>query len=188
MSRWQPDAHSRLVQAALALFIERGFDDTTVEEIAQRAGVTERTFFRHFGDKREVLFWGQNNLRDTIVNAIAAAPASAAPIAAVAAGLDAAGTVFHGRHAFARQRQAVIAANPALRERELIKLASLAAAMAEALRGRGVTDPAAGLAAEAGVIAFKAAFARWIDDPHEQDLAPLMRQVLDELRAATAGR
>src|SRR5437899_2775634 len=119
MSRWQPNARGRLEQAALALFVERGFDDTTTAAIAERAGLTERTFFRHFGDKREVLFWGQNALRDLIVDAIAAAPESSAPIDAIAASLEAAATMFHGRHEFARQRQIAIAANPGLQEREL---------------------------------------------------------------------
>lgn len=187
MSRWQPDARGRLERAALELFVERGFDDTTVAEIAQRAGVTERTFFRYFSDKREVLFWGQNALREVFVDAIAAAPASATPIDAVAISLDAAAAVFHDRHAFARLRQTVIAANPALQERELIKLASLASAMADALRGRGVTDLAARLAAEVGVIAFKTAFVQWVDDPHEHDMARVSRQVLAQLKAATAG-
>ena len=187
MSRWEPNARGRLEQAALELYRERGFDQTTVTEIAERAGLTERTFFRYFADKREVLFWGQENLRELYVSTIAAAPASAAPIDTVAAALEAAAPVFHERRELARQRQAVIAANPGLQERELIKLASLASAMADALRGRGVPEPAASLAAEVGVIAFKTAFAQWVDDPHEQDLARLIRQALDQLKAATAG-
>jgi len=187
MSRWQPNARGRLEQAALELYRERGFDQTTVTEIAERAGLTERTFFRYFADKREVLFWGQENLRELYVRTIEAAPDSAAPIDAVAAALEAAAPVFQERHALARQRQAVIAANPRLQERELSKRAVLATAMADALRGRGVPEPAASLAAEVGVIAFKTAFTRWVDDPHEHDLARLIRQALDQLKAATAG-
>jgi AcrR family transcriptional regulator len=187
MSRWEPNARGRLEQAALELYRERGFDQTTVAEIAERAGLTERTFFRYFADKREVLFWGQDRLRELYVSTIASAPASAAPIDAVAAALEAAVPVFRERHDLARQRQAVIAATPGLQERELTKRASLAAAMADALRGRGVTDPTASLAAEVGVIAFGTAFARWVDDPHEQDLARLIRQALDQLKAAMAG-
>src|SRR6476661_552062 len=154
MSRWQPNARGRLEQAALELYRERGFEQTTVMEIAERAGLTERTFFRYFADKREVLFWGQENLRELYVRTITSAPESAAPIDAVAAALEAAAPVFRERHALARQRQAVIAANPGLQERELLKRASLASAMADALRRRGVTDPTASLAAEVGVIAF----------------------------------
>src|ERR1700748_566434 len=145
MSRWQPNARGRLEQAALELYTERGFDQTTVAEIAQRAGLTERTFFRHFADKREVLFWGQDTLFELATTHIAAAPESESPIDAIGDRLQAIGEMFEGRHAHARRRQAVIAANPGLQERELIKLAALAAAMAEALTQRGVRDVAAKL-------------------------------------------
>src|SRR5260221_3219877 len=110
VTRWQPNARGRLEQAALELYRERGFDQTTVTEIAERAGLTERTFFRYFADKREVLFWGQENLRELYERTIEAAPDSAAPIDAVAAALEAAAPVFQEHHALARQRQAVIAA------------------------------------------------------------------------------
>ena len=143
MARWEPDSRGRLEQAALALYGERGYESTTVAEIAARAGLTERTFFRHFADKREVLFWGAGALQDLLVDAVAGAPDSATPIGAVAAALEAAGAVLQARRESARQRQAVIAANAELQERELIKLASLASALAEALRRRGVKDPAA---------------------------------------------
>jgi len=187
MSRWEPNARGRLEQAALDLFIERGFDDTTVAAIAERAGVTERTFFRYFSDKREVLFWGQGTPRDLYVNAIAAAPASAAPMDAVATAIIAASAMFEGRHAYARQRQIVIAANTALLERELTKLAALADDMADAVRRRGVPDPTASLVAEVCVIMFKTAFALWVEDSNEQDLSRLMRQVFDQLKAAIVG-
>ncbi|HZC04158.1 MAG TPA: TetR family transcriptional regulator [Ktedonobacterales bacterium] len=187
MSRWEPNARGRLEAAALELYNARGFDQTTVTEIAQRAGLTERTFFRYFADKREVLFWGQDRLRHIYVNAIASAPESAAPIDAVAAALEAATPVFTARRALVRQRQAVIAANPGLQERELLKRATLAEAMANALRQRGVPDPAASLAAEVGVIAFKTAYARWISEPDEPDLSRLIHESLDQLNAITAG-
>jgi AcrR family transcriptional regulator len=186
MTRWEPNARGRLEQAALELYRERGFDQTTVAEIAERAGLTERTFFRYFADKREVLFWGQDMLREIYVSTIADAPDSATPIDAVAAALLAAAPVFRDRHDLARQRQVVIAANPGLQERELLKRASLASAMADALRERGVADPAASLAAEAGVIAFKTAFARWVSEPSQQDLARLIQESLDQLRALTS--
>jgi AcrR family transcriptional regulator len=187
MSRWQPNARGRLEQAALQLYRERGFDQTTVTEIAERAGLTERTFFRHFADKREVLFGGQDRLRELYVRSIAAASEAAAPIDAVASALEATVPVFHERRELARQRQAVIAANPALQERELIKLASLASAIADALRGRGVSDPTASLVADVGIIAFKTAFARWVSAPDEHDLAQLIREALDQLKVITAG-
>src|SRR5581483_3773830 len=188
MSRWEPDARSRLEQAALKLYVERGFEQTTVAEIARDAGVTERTFFRHFADKREVLFGGSEMLRALLVDTIAEAPASIPPIEAVAAALDAAGTRLQERREHSRQRQAVIDAHPELQERELLKLASLASAMADALRGRGVTDPAASLAAETGIAVFKIAFVRWHAEPGEPRLPRLIRDSFDALRTVTAGR
>ncbi|MGA2208450.1 MAG: TetR family transcriptional regulator [Acidimicrobiales bacterium] len=187
MGRWEPDSRGRLEGAALALFGERGFENTTVAEIASRAGLTERTFFRHFADKREVLFSGAGTLQDLLVNGVAGAPASAAPIEAVVAALEAAGALLQERRDYARQRQMVIAANTELRERELIKLASLATALADALRRRGVKDPAASLTGEAGIAVFKIAFERWLDTPGQRDLPQLIRDSLDELRAVTAG-
>jgi AcrR family transcriptional regulator len=187
MVRWEPDAQGRLAKAALQLYVERGFEQTTVAEIAGRAGLTERTFFRHFADKREVLFSGSAMLEELMVNAVADAPADAAPLDAIAAALDRAGELLGERREFAVQRQTVIAANPALMERELIKLASLAAALGEALRRRGVADPAASLTAEAGVAVFKVAFERWVSAADSPELPKVMRQSLDELRAVTAG-
>jgi AcrR family transcriptional regulator len=170
----------------MALYGERGFEQTTVAEIASRAGLTERTFFRHFADKREVLFGGSTELQELMVSAVADAPDSAPPIAAVAAGLEAAASVLQDR-AYSRRRQAIIAANAELQERELIKLASLAAAVAEALRRRGVGEPVASLAAEAGIGVFRVAFERWIDDSDQRDLAQLIRESLADLKAVTAG-
>ncbi|HEY2703637.1 MAG TPA: TetR family transcriptional regulator [Candidatus Dormibacteraeota bacterium] len=188
MGRWEPDARGRLEQAALALYGERGFEQTTVAEIARRAGLTERTFFRYFADKREVLFWGAGQLQEFLVTTVAGAPDSATPIDAVAAALEAAGAVLQERRDHARQRHAVIAANAELRERELIKLASLAAALAGALRRRGAGEPAASLAAEAGIAVFRIAFERWIDETGRRDLPQLVRDSMDELKAVTAGR
>jgi AcrR family transcriptional regulator len=188
MGRWEPNARGRLEQAAMELFIERGFEQATVTEIARRAGLTQRTFFRHFADKREVLFWGQGALQELLVSTVASAPASAAPIDAVAAALEAAGASLQERHEHARQRQAIINANPELRERELIKLATLASAIAAALRHRGVSDPAASLTAEAGIAVFKVAFERWVSGPGQPDLPKIIRQSLDDLRAVTAAK
>ncbi|GLY80792.1 helix-turn-helix domain-containing protein [Actinoallomurus iriomotensis] len=185
MGRWQPNARGRLAQAAMELYSEHGFEQTTVAEIAKRAGLTERTFFRHYADKREVLFAGGSVLEDLFVRAVADAPDSAGPIDAVAAALAAADTVLLDRES-ARQRQAVIDANAELRERELIKLASLASALTAALRGRGVTDLTASLAAEAGIAVFKVAFARWIAEGERKDLPRLIRESLDELRAVAS--
>jgi AcrR family transcriptional regulator len=188
MARWEPDSRGRLERAALALYGERGFENTTVAEIAARAGLTERTFFRHFADKREVLFWGAGTLQELLVSAVASAPDSVAPIEAVAAALEAAGALLEERRDYSRQRQRVIAASAELRERELIKLASLASALADALRQRGVTDPAASLTAEAGIAVFKVAFQRWVNETNQRELPQLIRESLDELKAVTAGR
>src|SRR3984957_12045318 len=130
MGRWEPDSRGRLQEAALALYSDRGFDQTTAAEIAARAGVTERTFFRHFADKREVLFGGAEVLRGRIVSGVAGAPAEDTPLEAVARGLDAAATLLgEARRDLTAQRQAVIAANAGLRERELAKLADYAASV-----------------------------------------------------------
>ncbi|HXR72134.1 TetR/AcrR family transcriptional regulator [Actinocrinis sp.] len=188
MSRWEPDARGRLELAALALYLERGFEQTTVAQIAERAGLAERTFFRHYADKREVLFGGSAELQTRLVTAVAEAPAEAAPIDAVKVGLDVIGGALQGRFEHARKRHRVIRANPELLERELIKLAALATALAEALEQRGVPQLTANLAAEAGIAAFKIGFNRWISAAKEQDLALLMRDSLDELRAVTAGQ
>jgi AcrR family transcriptional regulator len=185
MGRWQPDALGRLQQSALELYSERGFEATAVTDIAERAGLTERTFFRYFADKREVLFGGTEELLELFTNAVAGASPSLGPMDAVAEALTASAVFFEGRIDHARRRQAVIDANPSLRERELNKLASMAAAVADALRGRGVGDPAAILTAEAGVTVFKVAFARWLDEADDDDLGTVMQQTLDELRAVT---
>ena len=183
MSRWGPDPRGRLAKAALELYGERGFDQTTVAEIANRAGLTERTFFRHFADKREVLFAGSADLQTLLVNAVMGAPAEAGAIEAVAAALLAAGAVFNDeRRAFARERRAVISANAELRERELIKMASLASAIAEALRRREVPDTAATLTAEAGIAVFRVTFDRWVDRATEQDWRVLVGESLEELK------
>lgn len=189
MGRWEPNASGRLQQAAIELYSARGFDQTTVAEIAARAGLTERTFFRHFADKREVLFWGEDTLHELLVVGVAAAPESASPIDAFAASLKPAVTSYfeHRPREQARQRNAVIAANTELCERELIKLSRLASGVADALRRRGVTEPAASLAAEAGVAVFKVAVARWVDGTDDRDLSQHIDESLAELKALTRG-
>jgi AcrR family transcriptional regulator len=186
MSRWEPDARGRLQQAALELYTERGFEQTSVAEIARRAGLTERTFFRHFADKREVLFAGSGTLQDLIVDSLAGVPDAVRPIDAVAVALAAATAVFEDRREHSRRRQGVIAANAELQERELIKLASLSAAIADALRRRGVGDPAASLAAEAGIAVFKISFESWANDADQRDLSHHLQRSFDELKAVTA--
>ena len=187
VGRWEPDARGRLAQAAPELFAGQGFERTTVADIAQRAGVTERTFFRYFADKREVLFDDGHALQDRLVEAIAAAP-PAAPIDVVGTAFQQAASLLEERREFARQRAAAIAAHPGLQERELLKLATLGAASAEALRRRGVPDPAAGLAAESGVTVFRIGFEKWIGDPSSGDLAGSIGEALGQLKEVAAGR
>ena len=169
----------------MELYEERGYEPTTVAEIAQRAGLTERTFFRHYADKREVLFVGAETFQEIFVSTIEKAPGSTTPIEAIAQAVVAAGELIQdvrGRE-FARRRQAIIAANTELRERELIKMASVASAMAGALRRRGVRDPVARLTAEAGTAVFRVAFERWVGpEGNRTDLPALIRDSLDRLR------
>ena len=189
MARWEPDTSQRLVGAALDLFTEQGYDATTVSQIAERAGgLTKMTFFRHFADKREVLFAaGQQAHGRLLADAIAAAPAAATPLQAVAAGLDAVTATFtEDRREFAARLVAVIAANDELRERATFKRAGLAQAAAEVLRKRGVPEPTAGLAAELGVGAFYRAFERWAGSADQATLADITRRELERLRAAAA--
>ena len=168
----------------MALFADRGYEHTTVADIAERAGLTARTFFRYFADKREVLFGGSPALQEHMVAALEAAPASASPMAAVAAAMQAVAEVLTDRE-FSTRRQAVINAHAELRERELIKLAALATALADGLRRRGVEEPAASLAGEAGVAVFRVAFDRWTDAAEDETLAGLLNDSFDQLGALT---
>ena len=186
MARWQPDAKGRLERAAFELYGERGFDGTTAADIAARAGLAERTFFRYFADKREVLFSGSGDLQELLVTTVAAAPASTRPLDAVVAAFRASGALFDGRWAGARERQRLIDAHPELQERELIKLTTLSAALAAELHARGVAEPAAGLAAAAGTAVFTTAFARWVEQPGPTPFADAVDESLAALRAVTA--
>jgi len=188
MGRWEPNARGRLAQAAMSLYAEQGFEQTTVAEIAARAGLTERTFFRHFADKREVLFYGLDMARDLLVRAVADAPASATPMDAVGGALQALGAVLQENPERVRLRDAIVSAHAELRERELIKLAAFASAVAAALRDRGVPEPAASLAAETGIGVFKVAFARWISDPGQPDLPGIVRDSMAELTGVLTDR
>ena len=187
MGRWEPDAQGRFRTAALELFGEIGYDQTTVAAIAERAGLTPRTFFRYFADKREVLFNGSEQLQEAMVGALAGALADATPIAAIAAALLAPVDFFNEqRRPFSRLRNVVIAANAELHERELAKLAKLSAALAEGLRARGVGEPDASLAAEAGIAVFRVAFAQWVAPAERRGYAAIVGASLKRLRALAA--
>ena len=183
MVRWEPDSRGRLEQAALALFGELGYEQTTVAAIAERAGVTERTFFRHFADKREVLFGAGTMLQDAIVAGVQAADPERSPLAAVAEGFAAAGKLLQARRPFALARSAIIAANPALQERELIKLASIADAVGQTLRTRGVSEPDADLVAQLSVAAFHVAFGHWVATADAPPLPQLINQAFERMTA-----
>ena len=185
MPRWEPDARSRLEDAAFALYSERGFEQTTVAEIAERAGLTERTFFRYFTDKREVLFSGAGALYDGMMSAVESASASLAPLDAAAVGVQAIAAALPERST-AQRRQAIVTANPELQERELIKMASLSAALADALRGRGVGEPSASLTAEIAIAVFRIAFERWVNHDNPLELTELIDQLFAEVKALTA--
>lgn len=188
MVRWQPGAQQRLQAAALDLYVSRGFEQTTAAEIAQSVGLTERTFFRYFADKREVLFDGQDLLQQAILDGVSGAPADAPPLAKVASALETSAAFFPDeRRGYSRLRQKVIEANSPLRERELLKMASLTTAIAAELRARGTPDPAATLAAETGVTVFKVAFEQWIADGEDRPLGDIERQVMREMAAIASG-
>lgn len=187
MARWDPDASQRLAAAALELFTERGYDDTTVLDIAQRAGLAKSTFFRHFQNKREVLF-GEDVLTDHLTTAIAEAPEEAGPLEAVARGVDALGqdVFIPARRALSIRRRAVIEAHPDLREREALKGISLTASIARALRGRGIPALTARTAAELASLALKVAYERWSDMDNTDEYGDLARQALSEVQAAAS--
>lgn len=192
MARWEPNASQRLADAALELFAERGYENTTVLDIARRAGLAKSTFFRHFRDKREVLF-GEDAMTERLTTAIAAAPAEAAPLEAVACALDALGRdVFTpARRAFTVRRRAVIAANPDLQEREALKGVRLTGSVARALADRGVPGLVARVAAELGTLAMEIAYERWNDPGCTEEFGVIARQALGEVQKAalsTRGR
>ena len=188
MVRWEPGTRERLQDAALELFAARGYEQTTATEIAQAVGLTERTFFRHFTDKREVLFHGQQALTDAFLAGLQEAPAGASPIGlAVSALRSSSGFFDDERRSHSRLRQSVIDANPALQEREALKLVGLGRALGGALRDRGVEDMTADVAAQLAVMAFGIAFAHWIAEGEQRSFEAIVMAVVREVGAVTAG-
>lgn len=185
MPRNGEPARQRLQQAAVELFRERGYEQTTAAGIAARAGVTERTFFRHFADKREVLFDGQAKLRDLLTDALAKAPATLKPLEALCQAFHSVEQLLEDNRPFSLPRQQVIDRSPALQERELAKVAALAEALALALRQRGVDERLAALAAQTGMATFRYAVASWFVDPAE-GLGAHLDRAFDELDGLAA--
>jgi AcrR family transcriptional regulator len=183
MARWQGDARRRLQDAALDLYAERGFTGTTAAAIAQRAGLTERTFFRHFADKKEVLFANEAHLQGVLTAAVQDGNATT-PLDAAAAGLAAIAADLQPRHATVRRRARIIAAHPELHERELDKVDAWSRALQATLTGRGFDEGAAQIAAQIAIAVFRVAFARWVlGDKNDPDLDTAIRAALDELGA-----
>jgi AcrR family transcriptional regulator len=188
MTRWAPGARGRLQAAAFELYAEKGYEATTVGDIAARAGVTERTFYRYFADRREVFFDGAQDFQDFLVHGVEAARPDLGPLEAITDTLcQAAREVFAGRAAMAKRRQRLIDANPELHEREVAKMSRLATAMAAALRSRGVEDPTAAVAAETGVALFRIAFALWVDEANTTDLEDLIHGAVHQLAVIAPG-
>jgi AcrR family transcriptional regulator len=187
MGRWAPDARGRLQYAAMELFAEQGYDTTTVVEITERAGLTERTFYRHFADKREVLFSGAVELLDFLVEHVEREADNSSPIAAVINALRAsAEAFFDDRRDFVQFRQHIIDANVDLQERELVKLASLSSALAAALQRHGVESRAARLSAESGLSVFRIAFADWVNGESALALSECIRSCAAEFAGLAA--
>jgi AcrR family transcriptional regulator len=182
VGRWEPDTRERLQNAALELF-ERGYDNTTAAAIAERAGTAKSTFFRHFTDKREVLFAGTGDIADRAVAAIAAAPPATTTFGLVDEVLRGILPIFDPtKRLWYGRRQAVVADNPELRERDLLKQQAQTAAITGALRKRGQIGLTPDLVAALIGLAFHATYTRWLEATADQDIAALAADVLAELR------
>lgn len=187
MSRWPPGARQRLETAALELFTLQGFADTTVPQITARAGLTTRTFFRHFPDKRELLFGAEDELPAMVAAVMAQAPAALSPMALIAWGLDVvARTRFDGQREHVSMRRAVIRTDEGLRERELRKLDELSTAISGAFRSRGLDQLTSALAGQSAVIVLDTAVDRWLDQDGENPLTAILHTTLAALRSMTA--
>jgi AcrR family transcriptional regulator len=187
VSRWAPDGRERLETAALDLFAENGYEQTTVAHIAERAGLNRATFFRHFTDKREVLFGGEDVLAGLFADGIRAAPPGAALLECLQAAFAAAEVAMTPRQrANAARRVQVVAANSELQERGLLKHARIARSVSTALRERGADELTARLGAELGMLAFRIAVERWMQADDDEPFALHAAAALRDLRVRAA--
>lgn len=185
MPRWSPEAEERLRAAAVELFLEHGYENVTVTQIANRAGLTRRTFSRYFKDKRDVLFAGSERLSPALTEALLATGPELSPFEALLSALTEVGAELADRVApLAPQRQAIIASSPELQERGHAKFAEVAGQLAAALRQRGTDTNDAALLAEVGVAIFRSGFNRWAGDPDSLELQARIREAADELTRA----
>ncbi|MET9358475.1 helix-turn-helix domain-containing protein [Streptomyces sp. NPDC006617] len=187
MARWDPGAEQRLKRAALELYVERGYDDVTVTDIAERAGLTRRSYFRYFPDKREVLFGGSELLPPALAEAVLATDPDTAPLTAVLGAMSRVGTELVAQVHDSAERRAVIDASPELQERERTKAAAITRAVRDALVQRQVETDTAELVAQLATVAFGNAFRRWIDAEGRIGFDSCLDTVTDRLRAALAG-
>jgi AcrR family transcriptional regulator len=189
MPRWEPSAEERLRDAALTLFLERGYENVTVTDITDHAGLTRRTFSRYFADKRDVLFAGSERLPGAIAEAVEKADAELTPFQALLTALEQVGELLADRVAqHAAQRRAITAGSAELQERERTKFAAVAAAIDAALRQRGASPSTAELLADVGIAIFRTAFGRWADQPDAATLPDRMREAAAELAHALDAR
>ena len=187
VSRWAPDARERLETAALDLFAENGYEETTVAQIADRAGLNRATFFRHFADKREVLFGGEDVLAGLFADAIRAASPDATLTECLQAAFTAAEVAMTPQQrAKAAQRVLVVAANSELQERGLLKHARIARSINAALRERGADELTARLGAEVGMLAFTIAVERWMEADNDEPFPLHAAAALSDLQARAA--
>ena len=184
MPRWDPRAKDRLRDAALELYLEHGYENVTVAQITERAGLTRRTFSRYFTDKRDVLFAGSERLPAALADAVLNADDALPPFGALLAALVEVGELLAGQVPHAAQRRAVIKASPELQERERTKFAAVTGALADALQQRGAAGSGARLLAQVGAAIFQTAFERWTDQPEQADFPACVRQAAAELAAS----
>ena len=184
MPRWEPQARDRLRDAALELFLAHGFDNVTVAQITDRAGLTRRTFSRYFTDKRDVLFAGSERLPAVLARSVRHADSTLSSFEALLTALVDVAGVLADQAPLAAQRRAVVRASPELQERGRTKFAAVTDAVADALRDRGTAESEATLLAQVGVAIFRTAFERWTDQPDDVGLPARIREAAAELAAS----